>query len=191
MSRAKWTISHQTTAWLGQYMDLAQKSELESWWILNEIPENKKKRFSQRKTSQHTLLVVSEMSSGKVSITMSTYSLTVQRQSTNVSTEQSHVITWPPRWAHILCTISKRRFNYTGWKHLQGAEWVREPDKTEIKLVTDWFSTSLNSASLYGSLPYPSASDFFSSAPQHGSRIYILQVNWGIKNADPIKPLGS
>lgn len=34
----------------------------------------------------------------------------------------------------------------------------REPDKIEIKLVTDWFSTSLNSASLYGSLPYPSVS---------------------------------
>lgn len=69
--------------------------------------------------------------------------------------------------------------------------WWRARYKTQLKLVTERFSTSLNSAWFYTAVPYPGISCFAFASLSPQREIYILQVNQGIKNADPIKPLGS
>lgn len=63
--------------------------------------------------------------------------------------------------------------------------------RQKLSLLQTDFQLHLIQLLFYGSLPYPRIPLPPPLAPQHGSRIYILQVNWGIKNADPIKPLGS
>lgn len=43
---------------------------------------------------------------------------------THLNKEQSFLITWPQRWV-VFSAISECTFNYTGWKQLQAAEWVK------------------------------------------------------------------